>query len=287
MKIGSQAHKHLFCESLHQTHRVYEPEQLSFPELDEETLTLLRSIPFWEEALTTEQNAGAMLKAYADIVDDRMLKDAIALQAYEEARHGRLIKTLLNHYGIDAMESPVKPLQQRLEPAFTQFGFSECFDSFFAFGLFGIAHQAQAVPESLFTLFDPILHEEARHMVFFVNWFTYQQIQQGKSTVRGFQTFWHYGVSLQRRLDSFLGGNSSPAQGSSQQGFTATGAKSFMSDLTLAEFLETCVLENEKRMSLYPPELLRPQFLPKLTGIALRGMKFFNKQKSQAVVDVI
>ena len=47
------------------------------------------------------------------------------------------------------------------------------------FGLFAIAQEVNFFPDAIFQIFDPILDEEARHIVFFVNWFTYLQVQGG------------------------------------------------------------------------------------------------------------
>lgn len=56
-------------------------------------------------------------------------------------------------------------LPQNIEQNFSHFGFEECLDSFFAFGLFRVAREASVFPEQIFTIFDPILDEEARHLV--------------------------------------------------------------------------------------------------------------------------
>lgn len=79
IKIGSQAHKELFCQSFIASHREYEPETLAWPELDTETLDRLRKIPFWDEAFKTERKAGVMINAYAQTVSDPLLQEAIAL----------------------------------------------------------------------------------------------------------------------------------------------------------------------------------------------------------------
>jgi hypothetical protein len=171
MKIGSEVHKELFCRSFMESYQEYEPEQLPWPQLDSVTLDRLKAIPFWEKAFDTERGAGVLVSAYAEMVDDPVLKEAIALQGREEGRHARLIKTLIDRYGIEIRERPRIELSDNIEEAFMDFGFAECLDSFFAFGLFGIAREAGFFPEQFFTIFDPILDEEARHIVFFVNWY--------------------------------------------------------------------------------------------------------------------
>jgi hypothetical protein len=280
MKIGSEAHKELFCRSFMESHLEYEPEQLPWPQLDSETYARLRGIPFWEKAFDTEREAGVLVSAYAEMVDDPVLQEAIALQGREEGRHARLIKTLIDRYDIEMGERPPIQLKSNIEEAFTDFGFEECLDSFFAFGLFGIAREAGFFPEQFFTIFDPILDEEARHIVFFVNWFTYLQIQRGRSFLglRTTKTLWHYGRALRNLIEAFGGDDTSGA------GFTATNANSFaMDDLTPESFIAACLEENKKRMSKFDKRLLEPQLMPRISSIALRTLQLIPKRKPSTV----
>ncbi|HEY9820692.1 MAG TPA: ferritin-like domain-containing protein [Candidatus Sericytochromatia bacterium] len=280
MKIGSEAHKELFCRSFMESHLEYEPEQLPWPQLDSETHARLRGIPFWEKAFDTEREAGVLVSAYAEMVDDPVLHEAIALQGREEGRHARLIKTLIDRYDIEMGERPPIQLKSNIEQAFTDFGFEECLDSFFAFGLFGIAREAGFFPEQFFTIFDPILDEEARHIVFFVNWFTYLQIQRGRSFLglRTTKTLWHYGRALRNLIEAFGGDDTSGA------GFTATNANSFaMDDLTPESFIAACLEENKKRMSKFDKRLLEPQLMPRISSIALRTLQLIPKRKPSTV----
>lgn len=41
MKIGSEAHKQLFCNSFLESHRLYEPEDIHWPSVDGATLERL------------------------------------------------------------------------------------------------------------------------------------------------------------------------------------------------------------------------------------------------------
>lgn len=270
MKIGSEAHKQLFCQSFMDSHLKYQPEQLPWPELSEEDLQRLRGIPFWEEALSTERNAGTMVKAFADTIEDPKIQEAIALQGMEEARHAKLIEYMVNHYQIETPMRPAKTVPDNIQEEFIKFGYGECFDSYFAFGLFGIARNSGFFPEQFFAIFDPVIHEEARHIVFFVNWIAYKQVQEGKGAkiFRGANSLWHYSGALKRRLGSFKG-----TKKGSGKGFTASGAKSVTGSLTLEKFLSTCIQEYDKRMSVFEPELLRPEFLLSATKTAYGTLK--------------
>ena len=59
MKIGSEAHKEIFCRHFMQTYQECDPKTLPWPDLDEIALARLRSVPFWQEVFYTERHAGA------------------------------------------------------------------------------------------------------------------------------------------------------------------------------------------------------------------------------------
>ena len=280
IKLGTEEHKKRFCQQFIDTHLNYEPETLPWPELEGVALERMRSIPFWKEALYTERKAGIMVSRFAQTVKDPVLKEAIALQGREETRHGRLIGYLIEHYGIEIEEPEKVEIPDNIEMAFTDFGFEECLDSYFAFGMFDIAHQANYLPDEVFAIFDPILDEEARHIVFFVNWFTYLQIQRGQgfSALRALRTSWHYGRALKGLIDVFGG-----VAERDDQAFTATSATMFMDDLTPELFFETCLQQNAKRMNKFAPELLQPELLPNLSKFALLFLRLFPKKRQPAI----
>src|SRR5215831_7361919 len=98
VKIGSEAHKQLFCGTFFDQHRPYEAEQLEWPRLGEEALRLLRSLPFWTHALQAEEDAGPMIRACAALEPDPLVRQALELQAFEETRHARIIKHMTELY---------------------------------------------------------------------------------------------------------------------------------------------------------------------------------------------
>lgn len=281
MQIGSEEHKQLFCQHFMESHLDYEPEQIAFPELNEVELERLRQIPFWQIALSTERGAGMMVSAFAETIADPEIRAAIALQGKEEARHARLIECLIRHYDLQVEEPPAVELPENVKQAFTDFGFGECLDSFFAFGMFGLAREAKYLPESIFNLFDPILNEEARHIVFFINWITYVQAQKGRSNwMRGVHSLWHYGRGLFNLGKMVLGNDGSGG------GFTATGAKTFVDDLTLPQFLSATLAENQRRMSVFDNRLLQPRLLPKLAAIALRITTLLPQRRAEMKAEI-
>jgi hypothetical protein len=273
--VGSEAHKALFCKDFHDTYQDYDPETLPWPTLDEDALQRLRSVPFWQEVLHTERRAGAIVRAFSQTVDDPILKAAIDLQGIEEARHSELIRVMIRRYGIDATEYPLDPLPADIETAFKDFGFGECMDSFLGFGVFKIARQSGFLPESMFTIFDTLMYEETRHIVFFINWMAYQQMKQGKGAKwrRALISFHYYLRALKRLIGTARRG----AHANGGRNFAATQASVFLDGFTLSRFLEDCYAENARRMGVIDKDLLRPVFLSSLAKIALGSLRLWSK----------
>ena len=166
MKIGSQEHKERFCRQFIASHPNYNPDTLPWPELDGPAHERLRSVPFWQEVLRTERRAGAIVKEFAKTIDDPVIHEAVALQGLEEARHARLLEVMIERYKIEIDEPPLEPLPADIETAFIDFGYGECLDSFLGFGVFKIARQSGFLPEEMFSIFEVLMHEETRHIVF-------------------------------------------------------------------------------------------------------------------------
>lgn len=173
MKIGSPEHRDTFCRHFMQTYTEFDPDTLPWPELDEAALQRLKSVPFWEEVFYTERRAGAIVAEFVKTVKDPVMREAVALQGFEEARHARLIRVMIEKYGIDAAERPLEDVSDNIETRFKDFGFGECMDSFLGFGVFKIALQSQFLPKEMFAIFETLMYEETRHIVFFVNWMAY------------------------------------------------------------------------------------------------------------------
>ena len=87
---------------------------------------------------------------------------------------------MIGRYGLQADE-PTVELPADVVEGFIDFGFEECFDSFGAFGLFQLAREHALFPAPLFDVFEHVIEEEARHIVFFINWFAHRQLNQGQA----------------------------------------------------------------------------------------------------------
>lgn len=282
MKLGSEAHKEVFCRQFMLTHLDYEPETLPWPDLDPGAHDRLRSVPFWQEVLHTEKRAGAIVNAFAETVDDPVLKQAVALQGFEEARHADLLRVMVRRYGIDATEQPLDPLPADTATAFKDFGFGECMDSFLGFGVFKIARTSEFLPEGMFEIFDTLMYEETRHVVFFVNWMAWSQARKGVAVrlAAPLVTLWFYlrAVNRMRRLAR------RGAQVNDGKDFAATQASVFLDRFTFRGFLEDCYSENKRRMGELDPELIKPSFLPQLSRAALSALKLWSLRHPRAAM---
>jgi hypothetical protein len=275
VKIGSEAHRDLFCRHFEATYQHYVPAELPWPELDDAALQRLRAVPFWQQVLHTEFRAGAIVAEFAKTVHDPLLRRTIDLQGLEETRHAELIREMIRRYGIEVDEQPLDPLPADIETAFKDFGFGECMDSFLGFGVFKIAREAGFLPEPMFAIFDTLMFEECRHIVFFVNWMAYRQVRQGKGA-RWRRT----AASLRfytRALRRLVGTARSGAKVNNGKEFSATQASMFLDGFTFHRFLEDCYAENARRMSVVDEGLLRPAFLPALAAVALRSLRLWSR----------
>ena len=274
MKIGSQEHKERFCRQFIASHPDYNPDTLPWPELDGLAHERLRSVPFWQEVLRTERRAGAIVNEFAKTIDDPTIHEAVALQGLEEARHARLLEVMIDRYKIEIDEPPLEPLPADIETAFIDFGYGECLDSFLGFGVFKIARQSGFLPEEMFSIFEVLMHEETRHIVFFVNWMALREVRHGRasSALRGVTSLRYYIRAFRRMVGTVRKG----AEGGDGKNFAATQASVFLDGFNFRSFLEDCYAENRRRMDSFDEHLLRPQFLPAMTNVALSGLRLWS-----------
>ena len=261
LRIGSDEHKRLLCRTFIETHDPFRPESIAWPDLDDEGVARMRALPVWKEAARTEAATAVKVQALGESETDPELKEAIALQGFEEGRHAQIIALLTRHYGIptdsfDASERPKNP-----KWTFLRTGYGECLDSFFAFGLFDIGRRTEFFHEDLILLFDQIMQEEARHILFIVNWAAYLRARTFLPLRPAFDARRAWNVAAQA-FDRVKGAMAMGKGGAtSQQGFTLKSHTS-LGDFTLRSFLELCLAENERRLAIYDSRLLRPFLVP-------------------------
>ena len=265
VRIGSAGHKVLFCRMLLDTFNSYDPAAIDWPELDEAAHWRLVSLPIWDIAVQTEANASLRVRSYAETIDDPLLRQAIALNGFEEGRHKAVLAKMVASYGISIAEAPPHAKPRDAEWAFLVTGFSECIDSFFAFGLFEAARRSGYFATALVDAFEPVMQEECRHILFFVNWVAWH---------RRNLPWWQKPLFIARVLGVWLlliwermqtardvgGGNN----------FTMAGHETMGIDLDMATLLALCLAENERRLAPYDDRLLRPMIMPRLAQWARR-----------------
>lgn len=261
---GSAGHSRLLAQFFLDTHIEYVPENIDWPVLSETELTRLTGLPFWQEAVSTENITSSTVVAAAEIEPDTQVRAAIALQGFEEQRHARLLSALTSHYGI-AVEQPPPFTPHSLEDDFLFAGFGECFDSFFAFGLFEIARRSGYFPPRLIEIFDPIMQEEARHILFFVNWLADRRARLApwRRPFDRLRLGLILGLQVRSRVKTAVG------MGRSQENFTLRGHQAINLAVTPTGFLSLCLEQNERRFSPYDPRLRRPKLLPGLAKFLL------------------
>jgi len=272
-RLGSEAHKRLFCRTLLDTFDPYRPAVIDWPKLEPEARDRLTSLPIWDIAVQTEGRAMRRVKAYADMVKDPLLKKAVELNAFEEGRHKLVLANLVEAYGIKLEPEPEYRSPKDPEWSFLVTGFSECIDSFFAFGLFETAKRSGFFPEELVDTFEPVIAEEGRHILFFVNWVAWHRRNMPLWRRPWFElkvwAVWVFLALERMSLAKDLEGGAAEGQ---DNNFTVTGAEQLGDDIDVAELMDLCLAENDRRLGKYDARLVRPNFVPRMVRLARRFM---------------
>jgi len=267
---GSSAHRTLFCRTLLDTFDPYRPAVLDWPALDETARARLVGLPIWDIAVQTEGKAGRRVAAYGAEVADPLLGTAIALNAFEEGRHKRVLSNLVAAYGIDLAPEPEYAAPRDAEWAFMVTGYSECIDSFFAFGLFEAAKRSGFFPPELVETFEPVIQEEGRHILFFVNWVAWHRRNMAWWRRPWFElkvaAVWAFLVWERIGIARDVGG------APQDNNFTVNGARDLGTDIDLVGLIDICLAENDRRLAVYDARLSRPRTVPALARLARRLM---------------
>jgi hypothetical protein len=281
---GSDAHKRAFCRMLLDTHNPYRPSIIDWPPLDPEARDRLVGLPIWDIAVQTEGKARLRVLSYAEAVADSLLRQAIELDGFEEGRHKQVLANLVEAYGIHLTPEPDYLRPRDPEWAFMVTGFSECIDSFFAFGLFALAKRSGFFPAALVETFEPVMQEEGRHILFFVNWVAWhrRRLPWWRRPWFAIKTLAVWAFLIWERIGIARGAGHSEAAGALEtpqdNNFTMTGSKSLGAvDLSAAALIDICLAENDRRLAGYDPRLLRPNVVPRLMRFARRLMRLAHR----------
>lgn len=254
-KLGSEEHKHAFCRMLLDTFDPYKPAVIDWPKLEPEAFKRVVTMPFWTIAVETEDRASAHFVNFAKMQTDPLMKEAFELIAFEENRHRHVLSALVKAYDIELKPLPTYVPSPRTEWNMMSTGYGECLDSFFAFGLFELAKRSGYFPMELVETFEPVIREENRHIVFFINWVVYTQAR-----LPFFLKPW---FMAKRLTHLFLNGMSRlGVVDGDQDDFATTGKDSVGIDIELAEFMDLCLSENDRRMATLDARLVRPKLMP-------------------------
>ena len=273
---GSEPHKLAFCRLLLDTHDPYRPAVIAWPRLDPESHARLLALPIWDIAVHTEGKATINVLSYAEKIADPLLREAITLNSFEEGRHKEVLAKLVEAYGVPLGPEPEYRRPRNPEWAFMLTGFSECIDSFFAFGLFAVGRHSRYFPPELTETFEPIMQEEARHILFFVNWVAWyrRNLAWWRRPWFWAKVGWIWCYLVRERIGLARGAGVSPKAPTPDHNFTLTGRKAISDiDISVAGLLDICLAENERRMARYDHRLLRPQVVPRLVRLVRRFLR--------------
>jgi hypothetical protein len=283
LRPGSPEHKREVQRMFEETFNPYRPSVIPWPKLDPETLHRVTSLPIWDIAVQTEGKARLRMAAYAGALSDPAMRQALALNAWEENRHKEVLSKLVEAYGIPLASEPPYKKPKDTEWAYLVTGFSECVDSFFAFGLFEVAKRSGFFPPELIETFEPVMQEECRHILLFANWLAWHRASLPWYKRPWFEMrVWAVWVFLgYERIGLARGMDADGKQTKQDNNFTVNGAKSVSDvDIEIVDLMEVCIAENDRRFSGYDPRLLRPTTMPALTGLFVRVMRAIKRRKS-------
>jgi hypothetical protein len=267
---GSDAHRRETCRMFRDTFNPYRPAVLAWPALEPAALARIVALPIWDIAVQTEGKARLRMAAYAGTVPDPDMRAALALNAWEENRHKEVLARMVAAYGIRLAPETPYAWPRDTEWAYLVTGYSECIDSFFAFGLFEVARRSGLFPDELVDTFEPVMQEECRHILLFANWIAWHRA--GLSPWRRLRfevkvaAVWAFLVRERIGLARTVDGAPRP-----DNNFTLNGAQAVAPEAPpLRELLALCLSENDRRFAGYDTRLLRPVTVPRLVRCALR-----------------
>ena len=274
--LGSDVHKRLVCRMFRETFNPYKPSIIDWPKLTPEARDRLVNLPIWDIAVQTEGKARLRMLSYAHSLSDPDWRGAIELNGWEEGRHKTVLSNLVQAYGIALEPEPTYIEPRDTEWAYLVTGYSECVDSFFAFGLFELAKRSGFFPPELVDTFEPVIQEETRHILLFANWVAWHRRNMPLWRRPWFElrVWWVWAFLGWERIGIARGMDDGKQAKGQDNNFTVTGSKAVSSeDISVPELMRICLEENDRRFAGYDSRLRRPTTTPNLVRFALRFMR--------------
>lgn len=286
IRIGSESHRDLFCGLLLQTFDPYKPAVIAWPELDDVTIERLTGLPFWDTAVSIEARAAFRMQAQANQTADDLIREALSLNAFEEDRHRHVLGHMLRFYAIPVDAEVTFAEKADAEWGFLRTGFGECINSFVAFGLFDLARRSGFFPQPLVDTFEPVIQEEARHIMFFVNWVAYRRANLPlwrkplfvakclAAVAEQFLARMTTGLQM-RRLKARRSApeKAGTAPGAGKANFLGDSRAMMAQRPSKADFMRLCLAEQDRRMAGYDRRLLRPTMMPRIARLLLKILR--------------
>ena len=294
LRPGTAAHKRAAAAMFRETFNPYKPSIIQWPQLDPAAQERLTGLPIWDIAVQTEGKARLRMLAYAQALADRDWQAAIEQNGWEEWRHKVVLSDLVRSYGIGLEPEPPYRNPRDAEWAYLVTGFSECVDSFFAFGLFELAKRSGYFPIALVDTFEPVIQEEARHILLFANWLAAHRAGLSLPRRLWFEcrvlAVWAFlgweRIGFARGMDNDKAGDKAggKAGGKPQDNnFTLNGSAAVSDvDVSVPELMAICLTENDRRFAGYDARLLRPTTTPALARLAIRLSGLFRRRRRAA-----
>lgn len=244
-----------------ETFNPYRPALIEWPTLSADMLRRLTSLPIWNIAVNTEGRARLRFASYAATLQSPEMRDAVMLNAWEENRHKEVLSNLAKTYGIPLGPEAAYRVPRDPEWMYLVTGYSECIDSFFAFGLFELARQSGFFPAELVETFEPVIQEECRHILLFANLVAWQRASLPWWRRIAFEcrvtAGWAY-IAWERLV--LARSMKTNGMGTGQDSnFTATTAQAVAPvEIGVRDLVALCLEENDRRFAGYDARLVRP-----------------------------
>ena len=271
----------MLARMLLDTFNPYKPSVIDWPRLDDAARARLIALPIWDIAVQTEGRARLRILSYARQVTQPALREAFELMAFEEGRHKDVLSNLVQAYGIALDPEPTYVEPKDPEWGFLVTGYSECIDSFFAFGLFALARRSGFFPPELVETFEPVIQEEGRHILFFINW-----VDWHKRTMPLWRRPWFalktalvWAYLIRERIGLAKDVSAGEKENAN---FTVEGASAVGGEIDTAELMALCLSENDRRLSGYDPRLRPPTTVPRLVRLALPVLRWLGRRGKRA-----